>query len=126
MAGRAWRVALFVAAVLDVCGSSVDAAAGRPDLIVRIDNYVGVPPAVLSKAKVAVEEAFEAAGLRIGWDGDEDGEENVGPDLTLLVVKVETDTRWARHAVLGLAARPSRRAPSCGGLRDPPPAHRHG
>ena len=113
MARRAWRMAMVVAAVLTVCGSSVDAAAGRPDLIVRIDNYVGVPPALLSKAKVTVEEIFEAAGVRIVWDAGGNGEVVHGSEamrLTLLVVKVETDTRQTRNPVLGLAARPSRRA----------------
>jgi hypothetical protein len=113
MATRVWHVAMVVAAVLAVSGSSADAAAGRPDLIVRIDNYAGVPHGVLSKAKDAVEEIFGAAGVRMGWEGDEDGEEQGGLDqmrLTLLLVKVQSHAARSRSTVLGLAARPSRRA----------------
>lgn len=111
MAKRVWRMAVLVAAVLGVSGAAADASPGRRDLIVRIDNYVGVPPAVLARAKVAVEETFAAAGLRVGWD--EGGQGNGAPDamrLTLHVVKLETGTRRSRNAVLGLAARPNRRA----------------
>ena len=113
MAKHAWRIGMVVAAVLSLPGYANGSTCAKLDLIVRIDNYAGVRPELLSKARVAVEEIFGAAGVRTGWDADEEDEGGCGPDpmrLTLLVVTVETDSSRKPAAVLGLADRPSRRA----------------
>jgi hypothetical protein len=109
---RAWRAAVVLAAGLAVPASSAGGTPEEIGLRVRIDNPAGVPPGALSRALSEVEEIFAAADVRIEWRTNNDGGTACGADriLTLHVVKVEPATGQRRYAVLGLAARPSRRA----------------
>lgn len=101
----AWHGMVVLAAVLAVPGSSVGFPAEPLDLVVKIDDHAGVPSSVMSKAKAEAEVIFGAAGVRIGWDANE---ESAG--LRLLVVKLESVAGSRTSTVVGMAARHSRRA----------------
>ena len=118
----AWRVVLLMTAALAAPEASAGGQRHRfpcspcspwPDLVVRIDDHAGVPPAVLSRAKAEVDVIFDAAGVRIKWEGQDESAETGQPAamrLRLLVVKVESISGRSEHPIVGLAARPAGRA----------------
>ncbi len=109
----AWRVVFLMTALLAVPGAAAGNSFDRVGLVVKIDDLVGVPPAVMSKAKAETEVIFGAAGVRIAWQTDDQNTRIWGPDtmrLTLLVVKFDAASRRSADPIVGLAARASRRA----------------
>jgi hypothetical protein len=109
MAGRAaWGACgLAVSVALTELGIAAAAAVPPPqDVVVHLDDRVGVPPADLAKAKAEVERVFQAAGVEITWV-----EERLrgpfrpvrGAVAIMIVNSTPNPKRQAPGCVLGLA-----------------------
>lgn len=99
--------ALIAATLVAGTTAQIRAAVDPIRVLVRIENYAGIPPRTLTAAKAEVEEIFRSAEVSVTW---EQAGEDRGRCVTLHLVHLETAAGNPRTSMLGLAVRPRQSA----------------